>query len=101
MEEIHNDFIMSYEMTPDEREQCFIKIWKGAQPDEGGSVCVLKYLSLDAAAVRTTVETLVAVRDAIALDAETHGLQNEWDHMEASYLLKLLDLRLRSDAGLI
>lgn len=101
MEEIHNDFIMSDEMTPDERERSFIEIWKNTQPDDGGSVFVLKYLSLDAAAVHTTVETLVAVRDAIALDAETHGLQNEWDHLEVPYLLKLFDLRMKSDAGLI
>ncbi len=101
MEEIHNDFIMSDEMTPDERERSYIEIWKDTQPDDGGSVCVLKYLSLDAAAVRTTVETLAALRDAIASDAEAHGFHNEWEHMEASYLFKLLDLRMKSDAGLI
>lgn len=99
MEEIYNDFIMSDEMTPDEREQSFIEIWKGTQPDEGGSVCVLKYLSLDAAAVRATVDTLMVLRDAIASDAEAHGLQNEWDHMEAPYLFKLFELRMKSDSG--
>ena len=36
MEEIHNDFIMSDEMTPDERERSFIEIWKDTRPDDGG-----------------------------------------------------------------
>lgn len=104
MEEIHNDFgnwKMWDEMTPDERERSFIEIWKHTQPDEGGPVSVSKHFPLDAGAVRTTVRTLAALRDAIASDAEAHGFHNEWEHMEASYLFKLLDLRMKSDAGLI
>lgn len=89
------------EMTPEEQEQNDLEMWTGKLPDEGGPESVIKYLPLDATAVHTTMRTLETICDALAQDAEIHRIRNEWECMEVNYLLELLKLRLKSDAGVI
>ena len=87
MSEIKNESInFKYwdEMTPEERVQFDLDMWTDKKPDEGGPECI---------------QTLDALSDAMALDAEKHDIRNEWDCLEANYLLELLKLRARSDAG--
>ena len=89
------------EMTPEEQEQNDLEMWTGKLPDEGGPESVIKYLPLDATAVHTTMRTLETICDALAQDAEIHRIRNEWECMEVNYLLELLKLRSKSDAGVI
>ena len=102
MSEIKNErvnFTYWEEMTPEERVQFDLDMWTDKKPDEGGPESVIKFLPLSGAALRTTVQTLDAIGDAMAQDAEKHDIRNEWDCMEANYLLELLKLRSKSDAG--
>ena len=94
MSEIKNESInFKYwdEMTPEERVQFDLDMWTDKKPDEGGPECVIKFFPLSAAALQTTIQTLDALSDAMALDAEKHDIRNEWDCLEANYLLELLN----------
>ena len=74
MSEIKNESInFKYwdEMTPEERVQFDLDMWTDKKPDEGGPECVIKFFPLSAAALQTTIQTLDALSDAMALDAET------------------------------
>ena len=102
MSEIKNESInFKYwdEMTPEEQEQNDLEMWTGKLPDEGGPESVIKYLPLDATAVHTTMRTLETICNALARDAEIHRIRNEWECMEVNYLLELLKLRSKSNAG--
>ena len=102
MSEIKNESInFKYwdEMTPEERVQFDLDMWTDKKPDEGGPECVIKFFPLSAAALQTTIQTLDALSDAMAQDAEKHDIRNEWDCLEANYLLELLKLRSKSNAG--
>ena len=87
------------EMTPEEQERNDLVMWTGKLPDEGGPESVIKYLPLDATAVHTTMRTLETICNALARDADIHRIRNEWECMEVNYLLELLKLRSKSDAG--
>lgn len=102
MSEIKNESVnFKYwdEMTPEERVQFDLDMWTDKKPDEGGPECVIIFFPLSAEALRTTVQTLDALSDAMALDAEKHDSRNEWECLDVPYLLRLLKLRARSDAG--
>lgn len=102
MNEIKNEsanFKSWDKLTPEEQEQFDLGMWTGVQPNSAGAESVFKYLPLDPSAVCTTVQTLATLRAAVALDAEAHGLHDDWQHMDADYVLKLLKLRAMTDAG--
>ena len=102
MSEIKNESVnFKYwdEMTPEEREQIDLEMWTDKKPNEGGPESVIKFLPLEAAALHTTIQTLDVISDAVAQDAEKHDIRNEWECLDVPYLLGLLKLRARSDAG--
>ena len=85
------------EWTPEEHEEYNRYLYDEAEP--GTPEAVIKGLAICPAAIRATIETLEAIRAACGAEAEATGYRSEWPYITTPYLLTLLQLRERSEAG--
>lgn len=71
--------------------------WEETTPGDGSDTAIFKYLPLSAAAISTTIETLEAIRAAMAADAAAQGIRDEWPQFQCEYVLRQLRQRRRYD----
>ena len=93
------DSLQWSEMTDAQKLQYEAAVWQDIEPEDGSIEAVFKYLPLESAELAATIQTLKAIRSAVAEQTGARGLRDEWRYIDADYLLRQLQQRARMEAA--